>query len=374
MAHSVVTASSSFPLPLAVLALLLPWIAGCLSFHKGAMPGEPRDARFVDVEGARVRYVDTEGSETPAAKAEGRPSAGIAAQNEDASALAQDTRAEKPTVVLIHGFASAIEAWAPVIPALTKTHRVVALDLKGFGWTDRPEGDYSPDAQARIVLKLLELRGIQKAALVAHSWGSSVALAATLAAPEKVTRLALYDAWVYEDQLPTFFHWARADGVGEMLFGLYYKERSDEKMALAFFDKKWVTEKFVEDVEAALDRPGTVAAALAAVRGQRYADVETKYKTIDKPTLLLWGREDVVTPLKYGERLARDLPGARLVVYPRCGHFPMIEAREASNRELIAFLTAGSSPGPAHSPSSSSPHPSAPPSPLNNPPKEGGAP
>ncbi|MBX3216274.1 MAG: alpha/beta hydrolase [Labilithrix sp.] len=315
---------------LRALVVLLPLLVGCLSFHKGAMPGEPRDARFADIEGARVRYLDTEGAApgaTPAAAPKGEG-------EEPAPAP------EKPTVVLVHGFASAIEAWAAVIPTLAKTHRVVALDLKGFGWTDRPEGDYSPEAQARILLKLLELRGVQKTALVAHSWGSSVALAATLAAPERFTKLALYDAWVYEDQLPTFFHWSRAGGVGEALFGLYYKERADERMSLAFFDKRFVTERLVEEVDDALDRPGTLAAALAAVRGQRYADVEAKYRTIDKPTLLLWGREDLVTPLKYGERLARDLPGSKLVVYPRCGHFPMIEALQASTRDLVAFLDA----------------------------------
>ncbi|MBX3225083.1 MAG: alpha/beta hydrolase [Labilithrix sp.] len=315
------------------LVLLVPMLVGCLSFHKGPMPGEPKDARFADVDGVRVRYLDTEGGEL-AAKAPAEP------KREGAEPLVATPAPEKPTVVLVHGFASAIEAWAPVIPALSKTHRVVALDLKGFGWTDRPEGDYSPEAQARIVLKLLELRGVQKAALVAHSWGSSVALAATLAAPERFTKLALYDAWVFEDQLPTFFHWARTGGVGETLFGLYYKERADERMALAFFDKSFVTERLVEEVDGALERPGTLAAALAAVRGQRYADVEAKYRTIDKPTLLLWGREDIVTPLKYGERLSRELPNSKLVVYPRCGHFPMIEARDASTRDLVAFLDA----------------------------------
>jgi len=331
------------------LVLLLPVLVGCLSFHKGPMPGEPRDARFVEVEGVRVRYLDTEG--------EGAPAPALQPQSDASPAPV----AEKPTVVLIHGFASAIEAWSPVVPILTKTHRVVALDLKGFGWTDRPEGDYSPDAQARIVLKLLEMRGIQKAAFVAHSWGSSVALAAALHAPERVTKIALYDAWVYEDQLPTFFHWARADGVGEMLFGLYYKERADERMALAFFDKRMVTERLVEEVDAALQRPGTVAAALAAVRGQRYADVEAKYRTIDKPTLLMWGREDIVTPVKYGERLARELPSSKLIVYPRCGHFPMIEARDASTRDLVAFLDEPTpSKGPAPKPTPELGEPDAP--------------
>ena len=81
-----------------------------------------------------------------------------------------------------------------------------------------------------------------------------------------------------------------------------------------------------------------VAAALAAVRGQHYAEVEHKYRKVQKPVLLMWGREDVVTPVTYGERLVRDLPNARLSVYPRCGHFPMLEAKEESTRELIAFL------------------------------------
>jgi pimeloyl-ACP methyl ester carboxylesterase len=309
---------------LAALLFFLPLVSGCMSFHQGAMPGEPKAATFATVEGTRVRYVDSGG--------------------------------DKPAVVLVHGFASSLETWATVIPELMKSHRILALDLKGFGWTDRPEGDYSPAAQAKIVLGLMAQRGIDKAAMVGHSWGSSVVLQVALQKPEAVTRIALYDAWVYEAQLPAFFHWARADGVGETLFGLYYKERPGEKMALAFYDKNFVTEDFVEAVEAALDRPGTVAAALAAVRGQRYSDVEQKYRKVQKPTLLLWGREDVVTPVTYGERLVRDLPNARLEIYPRCGHFPMLEARDASNRELIAFLNQADAPEPKETPASGTPN------------------
>jgi pimeloyl-ACP methyl ester carboxylesterase len=109
-------------------------------------------------------------------------------------------------------------------------------------------------------------------------------------------------------------------------------------MALAFYDRKHVTEELVSDVEAALERPGTTAAALAAVRGQRYSLVQHRYREIAQPALLLWGREDRVTPLSVGERLLRDLPSAKLVVYPRCGHFPMIEASSASTKDLLVFL------------------------------------
>lgn len=291
---------------LAALLALVGSLEGCLAFHAGPMPGEPADATFETIDGVRLRYLDTGGDGTP--------------------------------VVLIHGFASAIENWELVIPQLKDDHRVIALDLKGFGWSDRPEGDYSPQAEARLVLGLLDRLGVQRAAVVAHSWGSSVALAMALQAPERVTRLALYDAWVYEDQLPSFFLWARADGLGEFMVGAWYAERPDDRMIAAFYHKESVPERLIEEVEAALERPGTKAAALAAIRGQRFSELEPLYHTIERPALLLWGREDEVTTLEHGERLVRQLPDARLVVYERCGHFPMIEAAPASTRDLRAFL------------------------------------
>jgi pimeloyl-ACP methyl ester carboxylesterase len=241
-------------------------------------------------------------------------------------------------LVLIHGFASSLETWLPILKELSRHRRVLALDLKGFGWTDRPAGDYSPTAQAKLVAALMHARGIEKAAIVAHSWGCSVALALALESPERVTRLALYDAWVYEAQLPIFFHWARGDGLGELLFGLFYDERPDDKMTHAFYDKRYLTQELVDAVEAALRRPGTKAAALAAVRGQRFEALEPRYRDIAAPTLLLWGREDEVAALTYGERLSKDLPNAKLLVYPQCGHFPMIEAIAPSTRDLLAFL------------------------------------
>jgi pimeloyl-ACP methyl ester carboxylesterase len=279
--------------------------SGCLAHHSGALPGEPEQARFAHVRGARVRYVD-----------EGKG----------------------PAVVLIHGFAASLGTWEGVRPALRKNHRVLALDLKGFGWSSRPDGNYSPREQARIVEAVMDERGIERAAVVGHSYGASVALALALQAPSRVERLALYDAWVYEGQLPTFFHWARPKGLGEMLFALFYDQRPQDRMELAFYDPKALNQKLVDSIRRRLERPGTKAAALATVRGMRYERMQKQYAEIEQPTLLLWGREDHVAPLRIGERLVRQLPRAQLRVYPRCGHFPMIEAASASTRDLAAFL------------------------------------
>lgn len=287
---------------------------GCLAHHRGPLAGEPSDASFVELEDTRIRYVDT------------------------ADDPGSDANATRPVAVLVHGFASSLNVWDGVLEELEKTHRVVALDLKGFGWSGRPPGDYSPEAQARIVLGLLDELEVESFSLVAHSWGASVALKVAMLEPQRVTKLALYDAWVYEEQLPTFFVWSRAPILGEVLFTLFYHERPADKVEVAFYDPGRLDEAFIDHTREMLNRPGTAAAALEAVRGQEYGRYEDAYSKIQQPTLLLWGREDRVTRLDAGVRLSRQLPNSQLIVYPQCGHFPMIEARDESTRDLATFL------------------------------------
>lgn len=293
-------------------------ISGCPSFHAGRVVEPPADnaleTRFLTVDGVELRVYDR----AP-------------------TAPASTVSPPAPTLVLLHGFGSSLETWRGLYPRLS-AFRVVALDLKGFGLSARPPGDYSPEAQAALVLGVLDQLGVARASILAHSWGSSVALAAALAAPDRIDKLALYGAWIYDEQLPPFFRWAKTDGLGEALFALYYKERPDERMARAFYDPDLIDERYLERVIAELDRPGTIAAALAAARGQDYVALARRYPEVKQPTLLVWGREDHVSPPLYGERLAADLPDARLVVYPRCGHFPHVEAFEASTRALLSFL------------------------------------
>lgn len=280
-------------------------LAGSLSFHPAPPAGAPEDATFATVGGVTLRYLEV---------------------------------GSGPAVVLLHGFGSSLDIWRPILPALSARHRVLAVDLKGFGWSGRPAGDYSPGAQAELVLALLAVRGVERAAVVGHSWGASVALAMALAAPETAERLALISAYALEQQVPNLFRWARLDGLGELLFGLLHGRRVAESLPLAFHDRTYLTREQIERIERELRLPGTAAAHLAAVRGQRYAAIEAHYHRVAAPSLLLWGRDDAVTPLRFGRRLARVLPGAELVVYPRCGHAPMIEARAELTRDLLAFF------------------------------------
>ncbi len=310
----------------AVASAGLAVFTGCLPYHQGAMPGEPEGSYVV---------LRAEPPQVPA-RTTGDPESLVRGLN--VARVRYEVRGQGPAILLLHGFASALDAWDVLAPELAERHTVVRLDLMGFGWSDRPEGDYSPFAQARLCFALLDQLGISDVAVVGHSWGASVAMAMALEAPERVRRLALYDAWAYEEQLPTFFWWARAEGLGEAMFWLYYKERTEDRMAMAFHDPDLLTQPLVDAIHAALERPGTVRAALEAARAQRYEDWAVRYPEITQPTLLLWGAQDVISPPWVGERLLRELPNARLEVYGQCGHFPMLEARHASTRALREFM------------------------------------
>jgi pimeloyl-ACP methyl ester carboxylesterase len=237
----------------------------------------------------------------------------------------------------LHGFASSVEIWGNLIPGLAREHRVIAPDLKGFGWTDRPDGDYSPRAQAEMVWALLDHLGLEEVALVGHSWGASVALAMALSAPERTTRIAVYDGWIYEEQLSFLFRWSRVNGVGEWLFRFYDEAWARNHLAVGFHDLRQVRPEFVRSLQSRMARPGARAAALATMRGMHFVEQQNRYPSLGIPALVLWGQEDSISEPALGHRLANDLSG-ELLFFPRCGHFPMIEATEASNATLQYFL------------------------------------
>lgn len=249
---------------------------------------------------------------------------------------------DAPAVVLLHGFGSSLDTWHNVVPKLAASHRVVAIDLKGFGRSSRPPGDYSPAAQAALVVGVMDSLGVPRAAVVGHSWGGSIALTLARSNPERISRVAIYAGFLFEEQIPPYLKWGQVEGLGDLVFAMSFRERPDERLARAFYDPDRLEERYVERVIADLERPGTIAASLAAVRGMDFAGLVSTLPEIAQPALLLWGREDRVSPPVYGERLASLLPRSRLVVYPRCGHFPHVEALDASTQALMTFLAEGS--------------------------------
>ena len=289
-----------------LLATLL--CPACLSFQEGPLETDRPDSEFLVVRGRRIHFLDSQKGER--------------------------------AVLLVHGFGASTASWKPVMPELARKVRVLAVDLPGFGLSDRVPGDYSPEGLADDLAAFLDRRGVARVSVVGQSWGAAIALAFALRHPDRLDRLVLMSAFCFPDQINLFFEWAQVPGLGEALMRLFYGQFLAERLTLEFYEpEKWITQEIVDRVEANFRRPGTLAAHLAAVRALPHlADLEPHYREVGVPALVLTGREDRVTLLQFEERLARTLPHARLVVLPGCGHILQIECEAQVKQALAEFL------------------------------------
>lgn len=246
-----------------------------------------------------------------------------------------------PAVLLVHGYAASHTHWAPLMPAIARSgFRAIAVDLPGSGRSDKYPGDYSPAGLARTLFALLDRLGVERAHVVGHSWGTSVVLAMALRAPARVKSVTVVSPWAYEDQLAPFIVWARAPLLGEFLYTVYLDQFLDERMPLTFYEPDfWAAKpKLIDLARQQLQRPGWLAAALAAARGMRFEEQQRRYREIAQPTLIVQGAADPVTRMPWAKRLQADVPDSQLVVIDRTRHVPQLEQPFKTLRALLTFL------------------------------------
>ena len=293
-----------------IAAVSLLGLAGCLAFQKSPQSLAPPE-RYVSLGQERV-YVEEHGVRTTAGA---------------------------PSVLLVHGFGATGRSWNPVLPRLVARHHVLVVDLPGFGRSDKYAGDYSIAAVASKLHRVLDLRQVGAVQVVCHSWGTAVCLAMALQRPDRVRSLTLISSFAYDEQRAPFLVWAQAPGVGEVLFALFWDSRLDDRLNYSFHDPQRVIHPdAVENVRGLMRLPGAMAASLAVARGMSFGWMEPRYSELRQPVLVISGREDAVTRLPAATRLVNQIPGARHVVIPSCGHVPMVEQPAKLMQALLAFL------------------------------------
>jgi 2-hydroxymuconate-semialdehyde hydrolase len=243
-------------------------------------------------------------------------------------------------VVLLHGSGPGVTAWANwrlTLPALAGTRRVVAPDLVGFGYTDRPPGyRYGLDGWVTHAVGLLDALGLDRVDLVGNSFGGGLALALAIRHPARIRRLVLMGAVGVRFPIT-----AGLDAV-------WGYEPSVEAMRrlldLFAFDRGRIDDALVRSRYEASVRPGTqeAFAAMFPAPRQRWVDAlasdEADIARLPHRTLVVHGREDQVIPPSNAERLLALIPDAQLHVFGRCGHWTQIEHAARFNRLVAEFL------------------------------------
>lgn len=251
-----------------------------------------------------------------------------------------DSGGDGAPVLLIHGSGPGVSAWANwrlVMPTLARQARVIAPDMVGFGYTERPEGfDYNMDAWVRQAVGLLDALGIERTDLVGNSFGGGLSLALAIRHPERVRRLVLMGS--------AGVSFPMTEGLDAVWGYTPSVENMRTIMDYFAFNKHLMSDDLARMRYEASARPGVheAYAAMFPAPRQRWIDAlasaEADIRALPHETLVIHGREDKVIPLSNSYTLADWLPRAQLHVYGRCGHWTQIEHAARFARLVGDFL------------------------------------
>jgi pimeloyl-ACP methyl ester carboxylesterase len=250
-------------------------------------------------------------------------------------------------VVLVHGLAGSTFSWRAVLPELAKEFRVVAVDLPGFGLSDRRPGiGYGHERQAERLAALLELLGIERAAFVGHSMGGAIVERLAARRPERVERLVLVAPAsagrpaVVASRAAVWMAFEAMSLVAASPSVMYALARRSLRRMVA--DPAFVTDDVVRGYVDPLLVPGTFR-AMREMATERALEAGVDPGSVGVPVLVLAGERDTVVAPAVAEWLAGALPYAGpAVVIERAGHLLAEERPDAFLRAVLPFLRTGS--------------------------------
>jgi pimeloyl-ACP methyl ester carboxylesterase len=258
---------------------------------------------------------------------------------------------DAPAIVLLHGSNADLHTWDPWVAALKGQYRVIRFDQVGHGLTGPdPKHDYSRGNYVADILEVADRLGLRQFILGGNSMGGKHALAFAVAHPDRVSGLVLVDgsggpmlkldtAKEDEDDGGNIgFAIAQTPGINLLVEQITPRSLIAQSLEQSVSVKSVVTEAAVDRYWELLRYPGNRRATLKRFAYPYDPLTEAEIAGITAPTLILWGEEDRLIPVEAGRWLAKTMPNAALVIYPRIGHLPQEEAVEATLGDLQPWL------------------------------------
>jgi pimeloyl-ACP methyl ester carboxylesterase len=259
-----------------------------------------------------------------------------------------DLMSDRPVLLFVHGAAGSSATWKAVMPALASRYTVIAPDLPGHGDSDKPRIDYSLGAHANALRDLMIALGVERATIVGQSLGGGIAMQLAYQHPQRCERLVLVSSgglgrevsWMLramtlpgaEYLMPVLFpSFVRVAGsaVGRRLARLGFRapRLEQEWRAYVSLTEPDNRQSFIRTLRAVVDP-----------RGQAVSAHDRLYLASRLPTLIVWGGRDRIIPVGHASTAHDAIPGSRLVIFEKSGHFPHTEEPEHFVEVLQDFV------------------------------------
>jgi pimeloyl-ACP methyl ester carboxylesterase len=233
------------------------------------------------------------------------------------------------SVVLIHGIGdNASRDWNSQIPALVNDYHILTIDLPGFGRSDHGDKDYSPEQYTALIEFIARRYGIEKFDLLGHSMGAAISLLYASRFPNRVKRLVVVDSAGILHRMAV----GKYVIAGKVNGGEASKTNNLESYIVKVIEKvDWIFSIFRDDVAENSEH------ARAGIELVDY-DFGGAIDLLDKPTLIVWGEDDSVAPLRTAKVLHHRIQQSQLRIIKEAGHLPMKDKSEEFNAIMLDFL------------------------------------
>lgn len=239
----------------------------------------------------------------------------------------------KDIIVLIHGLGASAERWEFVIPEFSKNYRVIVPDLIGFGHSDKPSVDYTTDFFSDFLGNFLQKLEIKKTNIIGSSLGGQITAEFTSKNQDMIDNLVLVSpSGIMKHSTPALDAYVMA----ALYPNLDAAKNAFEMMAGS---SRVINEKIIDDFVNRMKLPNAKMAFMSTILGLKNAEIiTTKLKTINVPTLIVWGGNDPVIPLKHADGFVSSIKDCRFYRMDGCGHTPYVQAPEEFSKIVLDFL------------------------------------